>query len=296
MRLAIVSRDAGLYSTRRLLQAAHEQGHEVCVLDPLRCSLQLAPDVLRIVHRGVELSPLDAVIARIGTSCTRHGSAVLRQFELLGVHVCNSPDSIVHARDKWRCLQTLAAQGLAVPHTVLAEHPDDTTALLDSLGPPPHVIKLNEGSKGTGVMLAESQAASRSMIESLRALHADFLVQRFIAEAAGADIRCLVIGGEVVAAMQRQARGDDFRSNLHCGGRASAVTLTSAEHEMALHAAQGIGLDVAGVDLLRSAQGPLLLEVNASPGLEGIEQVCRLDLAGRIVRHVVGAAAGQQKG
>lgn len=286
MKLAILSRNAKLYSTRRLVEAAREQGHAVRVLDPLRCYMSIAPGAFQMHYKGRGLSGLDAVIPRIGASVTRYGTAVLRQFELMGVYSPNGSDAIARSRDKLRCQQLIAAKGLGLPLTVVGDSPDDTNDLLDMLGAPPHIVKLNEGSQGNGVVLAESKQASRSVIEAFRGLYAHFLVQEFVAEAGGADIRCLVVGGRVIAAMLRQARTDEFRSNLHRGGSASATTLDEREREAAIGAVRAVGLRVAGVDLLRTRRGPLVLEVNSSPGLEGIEAVSGLDVAGQIVHYV----------
>lgn len=294
MKLAILSRNAKLYSTRRLVEAAREQGHSVRVLDPLRCYLSIAPGTFQMHYKGRELTGIDAVIPRIGASVTRYGTAVLRQFELMGVYSPNVSDAIARSRDKLRCQQLIASKGLGLPLTVVGDNPDDTADLLAMLGAPPHIIKLNEGSQGNGVVLAESMQASRSVIEAFRGLYANFLVQEFIAEARGADLRCLVVGGKVIAAMQRQAKTDEFRSNLHRGGSASAVTLDVRECEAAIGAARAVGLRVAGVDLLRTQRGPLVLEVNSSPGLEGIEAVSGVDVAGQIVRYV-GRAVGRQR-
>jgi ribosomal protein S6--L-glutamate ligase len=217
---------------------------------------------------------------------TRYGTAVLRQFEMMGAYTPNSSDAILRARDKLRCHQLLAGQGIGLPATVFGDNPDDTDDLLRLLGKPPHVIKLIEGSQGNGVVLAERLSASRSVIEAFRGLYANFLVQEFIAEAGGADIRCFVVGDQVVAAMHRQAEAGEFRSNLHRGGQASRVRLTQAEKRTALRAAKVMGLGVAGVDLLRSRTGPLVLEVNSSPGLEGIEGTTKVDVAGAIIDHV----------
>jgi ribosomal protein S6--L-glutamate ligase len=231
------------------------------------------------------------VIPRIGASITRYGTAVLRQFELMGSYAPNPSDAIARARDKLRSHQLLAAQGIGLPVTVFGDNPDDTADLLSMLGPPPHVIKLNEGTQGAGVMLTEKPSASRSVIEALRGLYANFLVQEFIAEARGADLRCFVVGDQVVATMRRQAPKGDFRSNLHRGGTARAVRASAAEQATAVRAAAVLGLGVAGVDLIRSRRGPLVLEVNSSPGLEGIEEATGIDIAGRIIDFV---AAGHQ--
>ena len=287
MKLAILSRNSKLYSTRRLVEAARERNHSVRVLDPLRCYLRISSDGFEMHYKGRPISGYAAVVPRIGASITRYGTAVLRQFELMGTYTPNSSDAIARARDKLRCHQLLAAQKIGLPVTVFGDNPDDTADLLSMLGPPPHVIKLNEGTQGAGVMLTEKPSASRSVIEALRGLYANFLVQEFIAEAKGADLRCFVVGGEVVATMRRQAPKGDFRSNLHRGGSAKPVRASEDEQVAAVRAAEVLGLGVAGVDLIRSARGPLVLEVNSSPGLEGIEAATGVDIAGRIVDHVV---------
>lgn len=295
MKLAILSRNAKLYSTQRLVEAARARGHTVRVLDPLRCYMRIAPGEFRLNYKGRPLSGVEAVIPRIGASVTFYGTAVLRQFELMGARTPNTSDAILRARDKLRCHQMLAGEGIGLPVTVFGDYPDDTADLLSLLGKPPHVIKLNEGSQGTGVILAERLSASRSVIEAFRGLYANFLVQEFIAEAKGADLRCFVVGDRVVAAMRRQAAAGEFRSNLHRGGKASAVKLSLAERETALRAARVMGLEVAGVDLLRSRKGPLVLEVNSSPGLEGIEAATGVDIAGAIIEHVCRGAAGRTR-
>lgn len=288
MKLAILSRNAKLYSTIRLVEAARARGHQVRVLDPLRCYMRIAPGGFELHYKGDEITGYDAVIPRIGASVTRYGTAVLRQFELMGAASPNPSDAVLRARDKLRCHQLLAHAGIDLPLTVFGDNPDDTADLLAMLGPPPHVIKLNEGTQGTGVILTEKMSGSRSVIEAFRGLYANFLVQEFIAEADGADLRCFVVGGQVVAAMQRQAPAGDFRSNLHRGGTASAVELSADEVHTAVRAAEVMGLGIAGVDLLRSRRGPLVLEVNSSPGLEGIEGASGVDVAGAIIEHVAG--------
>ena len=287
MKLAILSRNAKLYSTQRLVQAARERGHVVRVLDPLRCYMKIAPGEFQLNYQGKRLKGIDAVIPRIGASITRYGTAVLRQFEMMGAYTPNPSDAILRARDKLRCHQLLAAEGIGLPVTVFGDNPDDTQDLLDLMGDPPHIIKLNEGSQGAGVILAEQLSASRSVIEALRGLYANFLVQEFIPEAKGADIRCFVVGDKVVAAMKRQASAGEFRSNLHRGGVAEMVELSSDEQSTALRAAAVMGLGIAGVDLLRSRRGPMVLEVNSSPGLEGIEGMSKVDIAGAIIEHLM---------
>jgi ribosomal protein S6--L-glutamate ligase len=286
MKLAILSRNTKLYSTQRLVDAARTRGHTVRVLDPLRCYMRIAPDSFEMHYKGRRLSDYDAVIPRIGASVTFYGTAVLRQLEMMGLYTPNPSDAILRARDKLRSHQMLARQGIGLPRTVFGDSPDDTADLLRMLGRPPHVIKLNEGSQGSGVILAEGPSASRSVIEAFRGLYANFLVQEFIGEAKGADVRCFVVGGKVIAAMRRQAKKGEFRSNLHRGGSAKAAQLTEAEADTAIRAARVLGLNVAGVDLLRSKRGPLVLEVNSSPGLEGIEGATREDVAGHIIDYV----------
>ena len=283
MKIAILSRNARLYSTRRLVEAARERGHVVRVLDPLRCYVRIAPNEASIRYKGKELRDFDSVIPRIGTSSTFYGTAVLRQLEMMGVYTPNPSDAVLRARDKLRCLQILAAQGIDMPVTVFGDNPDDTNDVLAMLGEPPHVIKLNEGSQGTGVVLAEKRSASQSVVEAFRGLYANFLVQEFIAEAKGSDLRCFVVGNKVVAAMQRSAGPGEFRANLHRGGTAEKAVLSAKEKRIAVRAAAALGLGIAGVDLLRSKRGPLLLEVNASPGLEGIEAATGVDVAGSIM-------------
>jgi len=290
MKLAILSRNSKLYSTRRLVEAARERRHSVRVLDPLRCYMRISVEGFDMRYKGRAIAGYNAVIPRIGASITRYGNAVLHQFELMGSYTPNPSAAIMRARDKLRCHQLLAAQGIGLPVTVFGDNPDDTGDLLAMLGPPPHVIKLNEGTQGSGVMLTEKPSASRSVIETLRGLYATFLVQEFIEEAKGADLRCFVVGDRVVAAMRRQAPQGDFRSNLHRGGIGKAVRASAAEQAVAVRAAQVLGLGVAGVDLIRSNRGPLVLEVNSSPGLEGIEQATGVDIAGLIIDHVASGA------
>lgn len=288
MKLAVLSRNSKLYSTRRLVEAARDRGHSVRVLDPLRCYMRISSEGFTVHYKGKPVGGYDAVIPRIGASITRYGTAVLRQFEMMGSYTPNPSDAILRARDKLRAHQLLAAQGIGLPVTVFGDNPDDTTDLLSMLGPPPHVIKLNEGTQGAGVMLTEKLSASRGVVEALRGLYANFVVQEFIGEADGADLRCFVVGNQVVATMRRQAPEGDFRSNLHRGGTAEPVEATEGEKAMAIRAAEVLGLRVAGVDLIRSRRGPLVLEVNSTPGLEGIEAVCDVDVAGRVIEYVAG--------
>lgn len=286
MKIAILSRNTRLYSTQRLVDVARERGHVVRVLDPLRCYVRIAPGNMSIRYKGKPVKGIDAVIPRIGVTSTFYGTAVLRQLEMMGVYTPNSSDAVLSARDKLRSLQILAAKGLDMPATVFGDNPDDTADVLAMLGEPPHVIKLNEGSQGTGVVLAEKRSASQSVIEAFRGLYANFLVQEFIAEAKGTDLRCFVVGKKVVAAMQREAAPGEFRANIHRGASAQAITLSAEERRIAVQAAAALGLGVAGVDMLRSKRGPLILEVNASPGLEGIEAATGVDVAGAIVQYL----------
>lgn len=286
MKIAILSRNARLYSTKRLIEAARLRGHSVRVLDPLRCYMRIAAGAFEIHCKGRVLQGFDAVIPRIGASITFYGTAVVRQFEMMGVYTPNGSDAILRARDKLRSLQLLASEGIGLPTTVFGDNPDDTADLLAMLGESPHVIKLNEGAQGQGVLLAEKRAAAQGMIEAFRSLYANFIVQEFIREADGADLRCFVVGDQVVAAMQRRAPEGDFRANIHRGGSAHAVALSVQEIDTAVRAARVMGLGVAGVDLLRSARGPLVLEVNSSPGLEGIEDASGVDVAGAVVEYL----------
>lgn len=286
MKLAILSRNAKLYSTQRLVEAARTRGHTVRVLDPLRCYMRIAPDSFELHYKGRELVDFHAVLPRIGASVSKYGTAVLRQFEMMGAYTPNPSDAILRSRDKLRAHQLMAREGIALPLTVYGDNPDDTGDLLAMLGPPPCIVKLVEGTQGSGVILAEKPSAARSVIEAFRGLYANFLVQEFIAEAKGSDLRCFVVGGKVVAAMQRHAAEGEFRANLHRGGRAVAVELEPAEAEVAVRAARVVGLGIAGVDLLRSRRGPLVLEVNSTPGLEGIEAASGIDVAGAIIAHV----------
>lgn len=294
MKIAILSRNRSLYSTRRLAEAAEARGHAVRIIDVLRCYMNIAPASPEIHYRGEKLERFDAVIPRIGASVTFYGSAVVRQFEMMGVYCVNESVAINRARDKLRSLQLLARRGIGLPVTAFAHSPDDTQDMIKLVGGAPMVIKLVEGTQGKGVVLAETDQAAGSVIDAFRGLNAHFLVQEFIEEAKGSDIRALVIGGKVVAAMKRRAPPGEFRSNLHRGGSASAVKLTREERAMAARAARIMGLNVAGVDLVRTAKGPAVLEVNGSPGLEGIEATTGLDIAGRIVEFVEAHARPNQ--
>jgi ribosomal protein S6--L-glutamate ligase len=285
MKIAILSRNSSLYSTKRLKEAAVLRGHEVVVVDYLRCYMDISARHPRVLFRGEEVSP-DAVIPRIGATYTFYGAAVVRQFEMAGIFTLNDSQSISRSRDKLRSLQLLSRAGVGLPTTSFAHSTQDIDGLLDVVGGPPVVVKLLEGTQGLGVVLAETKKAAESVISAFRQLDANILVQEFIKEARGADIRAFVVGGKVVAAMKRQGPAGDFRSNLHRGGRAEAVKLTPAERATAVRAAKTMELNVAGVDLVRSEGGPMVLEVNSSPGLEGIEGVSGVDIADTIVEYI----------
>ena len=301
MKIAILSRNKNLYSTRRLIEAAEERGHEIKVLDALRCYMNIASHNPTMHYRGEVLPQFDAVIPRIGASITFYGNSVLRQFEVMGVYPLNESVAISRSRDKLRSMQLLARKGLGMPVTGFANKPGDIKDLIKMVGGAPLVVKLLQGTQGIGVVLAETQKAAESVIEGFMGVKADILVQEYIKEAGGADIRCLVIGGKVIAAMKRQAAAGEFRSNLHRGGSASLIRITPEERSTAVRAAKVMGLNVAGVDLLRSNHGPVIMEVNSSPGLEGIETATGKDVAGLIIQyleknHVKGKTTTKGKG
>jgi ribosomal protein S6--L-glutamate ligase len=286
MRIAILSRGPNLYSTRRLGEAAAQRGHQVQIINPLRCYMNINPVHPEIHYKGENLPPIDAVIPRIGASVTFYGTAVVRQFEMMGVFTLNESVAISRSRDKLRSLQLLSRKGIGLPVTGFAHSPDDTRDLVKLVGGAPMVIKLLEGTQGKGVVLAETSKAGESVIEAFRGLDAHILLQEFIKEAGGSDIRCFVVGAKVVAAMKRQAAEGEFRSNLHRGGTASLIRITPEERSTAVRSARIMGLNVAGVDILRSNHGPVVMEVNSSPGLEGIEEATNRDVAGIIIEFI----------
>ena len=286
MKIAILSRNKNLYSTRRLVEACQERGHEVQVLDVLRCYMNITSMRPSIHYKGDLLDGFDAVIPRIGASVTFYGTAVLRQFEMMGVYPLNESVAISRSRDKLRSLQLLARDGVGLPVTGFAHRPDDVEDLMKMVGGAPAVIKLLEGTQGIGVVLAETRKAAESVIEAFMGLKANILVQEFIKEAGGSDIRCFVVGGKVVAAMKRQSKEGEFRSNLHRGGTAQLTKITPQERATALRAAKVMGLNVCGVDILRSNHGPVVMEVNSSPGLEGIEHATGKDIASMIIGYI----------
>lgn len=286
MRIGILSRNSKLYSTRRLVEAAEKRGHEVIVLDHLKCVLVIEKNKPKVFYFGKEVTGLDAIIPRIGTSVTFYGTAVVRQFEQMQVFSTVESQALVRSRDKLRCLQLLAREGIGMPKTAFASTPKNVDILLDQVGGVPVVIKLLEGTQGIGVILAETQKSAKSVIESFLSLKANILVQEFIKEAGGADIRAFIVDGKVVGAMKRQGLPGEFRSNLHRGGSAEVIELTKEERETAIKSAKKLGLAIAGVDMLRSSRGPLVMEVNASPGLEGIERATGVDIAEKIIEYV----------
>lgn len=283
MKIVILSRGPELYSTRRLVEAGEAAGHEVDVVNPLRCYMDIASDDPDIHYRGEELDGADAVIPRIGNSITVYGTAVLRQFEMQGVYCVNESVAITRSRDKLRSLQLLSRKGIGMPVTGFAHSTRHTKDLIELVGGAPLVVKLVQGTQGIGVVLCETRKAAESVIEAFRGLEAQFLVQEFIKEAGGADLRCFVIGDKVVGAMIRKGAKGEFRSNLHRGGSAEKVKLTPAERKTAIKSAKAMGLNVAGVDILRAKRGPVVMEVNSSPGLEGIENATKIDVAGKII-------------
>ena len=286
MKIAILSTNRNLYSTRRLVEAGAERGHEMPVYNHKRCYMNIMSSNPEIHYNGAAIHGVDAIIPRIGASVSFYGSAVVRQFEMMGVYSLNESVAIGRSRDKLRASQLLSRKGIGLPKTGFASAPGDTDDLLKLVGGAPVVIKLLEGTQGVGVVLAETRKAAESVIEAFRGLKANFIVQEFIKEAGGADIRCFVIGDKVVASMIRQAKEGEFRSNLHRGGSAKLVKITPEERQTAVRSARVMGLNVAGVDLLRSARGPVVMEVNSSPGLEGIENATGRDVAGMIIEFI----------
>jgi ribosomal protein S6--L-glutamate ligase len=286
MRIAILSRNENLYSTRRLKEAGEARGHQVDIIDTLHCYMDITSSNPKVRYMGEELPQYDAVIPRIGSSITFYGTAVVRQFEMIGTFCGNESVAISRSRDQRRALQVLSRQGIGLPRTGFASKADDIPDLIKNVGGAPLVIKLLEGTQGIGVVLAETHKAAESVIEAFMGLKANILVQEFIEEANGADIRCFVVGGKVIAAMKRQAAEGEFRSNLHRGGTAQLIKLTKEERATAIAAAKAMGLNLCGVDILQSKNGPVVMEVNSSPGLEGIESATSKDVAGLIYEFI----------
>lgn len=283
MKIGILSRGPKLYSTRRLVEAAEAKGHEVMVIDPLKCFMNITSHKPSVHFKDQSLNDFDVIIPRIGASITFYGTAVVRQFEMMNAYCLNESVAISRSRDKLRSLQLLSKKGLGLPVTGFAHSTKNTDDLIKMVGGAPLVIKMLEGTQGKGVVLAETKKAAESVIDAFRGLNAHFLVQEYVKEAAGADIRCFVIGEKVVASMMRQALEGEFRSNLHRGGSAKSVKITPEERSTAVRAAKVMGLNVAGVDILRSKNGPKIMEVNSSPGLEGIEKYTHKNVASMII-------------
>jgi ribosomal protein S6--L-glutamate ligase len=286
VKIGLLSRNANLYSTTRLKEAAEARGHEVRVIDYLRCVIDITSHKPAIRYAGQELTGYDAIIPRIGATHTFYGTAVVRQFEMMNVFPTNESQGISRSRDKLRSLQLLSRNGIGLPVTGIAHSTKDIDGLIELVGGAPLIVKLIEGTQGVGVVLAETKKAAESVIAAFRQLDANILVQEFIKEARGADIRAFVVGGRVVASMRRQGAPGDFRSNLHQGGSAEKIKLTPEERSTAVRAAKTMGLNVCGVDLLRSNHGPVVMEVNSSPGLEGIEETTGIDVAGKVVEFI----------
>ncbi len=287
MRIAILSTNPNLYSHQRLIEAGQHAGHDMRVINPLFCYMNVEASNPKVHYRGGELLPtFDAVIPRIGASNTFYGTAVLRHFESMGMYSLNESIAIARSRDKFRSLQLLARKGLPMPMTGFAQSPDNTEDLIHIVGGAPLVIKLLEGTQGKGVILADSHQSAVSIINAFKGMPANILVQEFIEESRGSDIRCFVIGDKVVAAIKRQAKPGEFRANVHQGGVATKIKLSPQERSIAIAAAKVMGLKVAGVDLVRSDQGPLILEINSSPGLEAIEKTTHVNIAGKIISYI----------
>lgn len=291
MKFAMLARNAELYSHQRIVAAARARGHEIDIVDTLKCYMNIASHRPEVRYKGRALEGYDAVIPRIGASITFYGLAVLRQFEMMGVYPLNESVAIGRSRDKLRCLQLLSRKGIGLPVTAFAHATSQPDDLIDMVGGTPLVIKLLEGTQGIGVVLAETRSSAKSMIEAFGGVEANILVQEFIKEAGGADIRAFVIGGKVVASMLRQGAPEEFRSNLHRGGKAQEVKITPEERSTAVRAAKTMGLNVCGVDMLRSNHGPVVMEVNSTPGLEGIELATGKDIAGMIIEFLEKSAA-----
>ena len=286
MKIAMLARNANLYSHKRMKEVAEERGHEFRIIDTLRCYMNIASRRPDVYYNGEKLPKYDAVIPRIGASVTRYGLAVLRQFEVGGVFPLNESVAIDRSRDKLRSMQLLAREGLGLPVTTFAHDPKQTEEVLKLAGDAPMVIKLLEGTQGIGVVLADTNRSAKSVIEAFRGAKVNILVQEFIKEAGGTDIRALVVGGKVIAAMQRKGAEGEFRSNLHRGGSAQAIKISPEERSTAVRAAKTMGLNVCGVDMLRANHGPVIMEVNSSPGIEGVEKATGIDVASKIIEFI----------
>ncbi|MFH6767576.1 30S ribosomal protein S6--L-glutamate ligase [Gaetbulibacter aquiaggeris] len=286
MNIVILSRNPKLYSTKRLVEAATKRKHSVQIIDPLMCEIIIEKKNPAVIYKGKYLENIDAIIPRIGASVTFYGTAVVRQFEMMKVFSTVESQALVRSRDKLRSLQVLSRAGLGMPKTVFSNYTKDVAEVINYVGGAPLVIKLLEGTQGLGVVLAETNNAAESVLEAFNGLQARVIVQEFIKESKGADIRAFVVDGNVVGAMKRQGKEGEFRSNLHRGGSATIIQLTDEEENAALKSAKALGLGICGVDMLQSARGPLILEVNSSPGLEGIEFATKKDIANIIIRYI----------
>lgn len=286
MKIAILSANQNLYSTKRLVEAGEKKGHEVVVINHTKCDLVIEKKKPGVIYKGEELTNIDAIIPRIGASVTFYGTAVVRQFEMMKVFSATESQALVRSRDKLRSLQILSRAGLGLPKTVFSNYSKEVSGIIDKVGGAPLVIKLLEGTQGLGVMLADNRNSAESILEAFNGLQARVIVQEFIKEAKGADIRAFIVDGVVVGAMKRQGKEGEFRSNLHRGGSANIIELTDEEENAAIRAAKSLGLGIAGVDMLQSARGPLILEVNSSPGLEGIEAATGKNIAGQIIKYL----------
>lgn len=295
MKIAVLSRNPKLYSTRRLLEAIEQKGHEGVIIDHLKCDILVEESGPSIYYQGEKLVDVDAIIPRIGASVTFYGTAVVRQFEMMKVFSAVSSLAITRSRDKLRSLQILSRSGIGMPKTAFTNFSKEKNNTLEHVGSAPIVIKLLEGTQGLGVVLAESKKAAKSVVEAFEGLKARVILQEYIEESGGADIRAFVVNGEVVGAMKRQGKEGEFRSNLHRGGSANIIKLKRAEKTAALKAAEAMGLKIAGVDMLQSKRGPLVLEVNSSPGLEGIEKATGIDIAAKIIEYVEAGSMKKRK-
>lgn len=295
MKIGILNKRPESYSIRRMVEAAQERGHEAVVIDYDRCWVNIVSQRPTVMLDGEPLSDIDAIIPRVATANTFYGSAIVRQFEMMGTFSANSAIAITRARDKLRSFQILARKGVGLPVTAFSHATIDVNGLIDAVGGPPVIVKLIEGTQGMGVVLAETRKSAEAVIQAFRGLNANFVVQEYIKESGGSDLRCFVIDGKVVAAMIRRAAEGEFRANIHRGGSGEKVKLTPAERQTAVLAAKAMNLKVSGVDLLRSNHGPVVLEVNASPGLEGIETATQKDVAGAIIEFVEKSAPGGRK-
>lgn len=286
MNIFILSRNKNLYSTSRLVEAGNKLGHNIRVVDYMRCYMNITSRKPTIFYGGESLGKVDAVIPRIGASNTFYGTAVVKQFEMMNSYCVNTSDAIANSRDKLRSLQILAEAGINMPVTGFASHTKDIEGVIESVGSTPLIMKLLQGTQGQGIVLAETRKAAESVMSAFRQLDADIMVQEFIKESAGEDIRAFVVGNKVVASMKRTAPEGEFRSNVHRGGTMEKVQLTVEEEEMSVNASKILGLSIAGVDLMRSNRGPLILEVNSSPGLQGIESCSSIDVAEKIISFI----------